>query len=124
MVEALLDSVILIDHLNGVQEATDWLATQDWSRLAISAITRAEVLAGASRDEYVHIAHLLDSFECLSLEAETADLAAEIRRDKRLRLPDAFQAAVAMLHHLDLVTRNTRDFGSERFDFVVVPYRL
>lgn len=124
MVEALLDSVILIDHLNGVGQSTAWLGSQDWNRLAISAITRAEVLAGAAQEESVHIAHLLDSFDCLPLEAETADRAARIRREKRLRLPDAFQAAVAELHRLDLVTRNTRDFRPDLFDFVVVPYEL
>ena len=124
MVEALIDSVIIIDHLNGVPAATEWLASEDWTRLAISAITRAEVMAGASEDESLHIASLLDSFECLPIQTDTADYAASIRRRFRLRLPDAFQAAVATLHHLRLVTRDTRDFDPDLFDFVVVPYRL
>jgi len=124
MVEKLLDSVILIDHLNGISEATQWLADEGWDRLAISAITRAEVLAGASREEVVHIGHLLDSFPCLPLDAEIADRAAAIRRETRLRLPDAFQAAVAEVHKLKLITRNTRDFSQEKFDYVVIPYEL
>ena len=124
MVEALLDSVIIIDHLNGVSQATAWLSSEDWHRMAISVITRAEVLAGASDDESPHIAHLLDSFECLALDLATADRAAQIRREYHLRLPDAFQAAVAELNHLSLVTRDTRDLRPDTFDYVVVPYRL
>ena len=124
MVEALLDSVILIDHLNGISAATEWLSREGWDRMAISAITRAEVMAGAAPEEIVHIGNLLDSFPCLSLDAETADRAASIRRKKRLRLPDAFQAALAEMHHLKLITRNTRDFSTEEFDYVVIPYRL
>ena len=124
MVKALLDSVILIDHLNGIRQATEWLASEEWSLLAISAITRAEVLNGASQEESLHIASLLDSFHCLPLDARTADRAAHYRREFRLRLPDAFQAAVAESNQLEFVTRNTRDFGSNMFDFVVVPYQL
>lgn len=43
----LLDSVILIDHFDGVAAATAYLRTVRSAR--ISAITRAEVLAGFTR---------------------------------------------------------------------------
>lgn len=124
MVEILLDSVILIDHLNGIPEATQWLADEGWDRMAVSAITRAEVLTGAAPEELAHIGSLLDSFICFPLDAETADRAASIRREKKLRLPDAFQAAVAEKRRLKLVTRNIRDFSPEKFDYVIVPYEL
>ena len=124
MVKALLDSVILIDHLNGIPQATEWLASEDWSVLAISAITRAEVLADASPEESLHIANLLDSFLCLPLETQTADRAAYYRQEFHMRLPDAFQAAVAELNQIELITRNTRDFDPDSLDFVVIPYCL
>jgi len=41
----LLDSVILIDHFNGVEAATTFLR-ECRSDAAISAITRAEVMTG------------------------------------------------------------------------------
>ena len=124
MVEGLLDSVILIDHLNGVRQATEWLALEEWNRLSVSAITRAEVLAGAKNEEFAHIAHLLDSFTFLPLDATTADRAAKIRREKHLRLPDAFQAAIAELNNLNLITRDGRDLNPDTFDYVVLPYHL
>ena len=124
MVTALLNSVILIDHLNGIPDAAEWLSETDWRSLAISSVTRAEVLAGASEHEFNHISLLLDSFSCLPLDAEIADRAAVIRRENRLRLPDAFQAAVAERHSLMLITRNTRDFPVSQFPYVHFPYSL
>ena len=41
----LLDSVIMIDHFNGVPPATAYLLEMQ-KKLAISVITRAEVLTG------------------------------------------------------------------------------
>jgi|GEM_PF-5947900 len=41
----LLDSVILIDHFNGIEQATEYLE-EVWGVAHISAITRAEVLTG------------------------------------------------------------------------------
>ena len=41
----LLDSVIMIDHFNAVPAATSYLSEMQ-GKLAISVITRAEVLAG------------------------------------------------------------------------------
>ena len=100
MVVALLDSVILIDHLNGISVATEWFAGEGWDRMAISASTRVEIMAGAKPEEVVYIGNQLDSFPCLS------------------------QAALVEIYHLKLITRNTRDFFTEEFDYVVIPYRL
>ena len=121
--KVLLDSVVLIDHLNGIAAATSYLG-QVRGEAAVSVMTRAEVLCGldAAAAELVRV--LLDRFVTLPIEREAADLAANLRRTHRWRLPDAFQAALAQLHGLKLATRNTRDFPPERFDFVVVPYTV
>jgi predicted nucleic acid-binding protein len=121
-VSVLLDSVILIDHLNGRDVATEYLRrTRDAS---ISVITRAEVLAGLDPYAVGTVKLLLERYRTLRIEAETADLAAELRRRNRWKLPDAFQAALAQLHNLQLATRNTRDFPPHEHRFVVVPYTL
>jgi predicted nucleic acid-binding protein len=67
---------------------------------------------------------LLNLFPTLPLTVETADVAARLRRTQRLKLPDAFQAAVAIQHELTLVTRNTRDFQPGGDPEVLIPYRL
>jgi predicted nucleic acid-binding protein len=118
----LLDSVILIDHLNGITVATRYLGSVRGA--AISLISRAEVLAGPSAVERELIAEWLDRFPVLPMGVAEADLAAELRRKFKWRLPDAFQAASAQIHGMKLATRNTRDFPPQRHQFVIVPYTV
>lgn len=119
----LLDSVIVIDHFNSTESATQFLREQG-KECALSAITRAEVLTGFSDEAEPLARELLDLFPTLALTAETANIAARLRRAQHLKLPDAFQAAVAIQNKLTLVTRNTRDFHTSAELKVLVPYRL
>lgn len=119
----LLDSVIFIDHFNAIDAATSFLR-EHGDDCAMSAVTRAEVLTGFNLQAEPLARGLLDLFPTLPLDAEAADLAAALRRSRHLKLPDAFQAAVAHQHELVLVTRNTRDFHGEGLPEVLVPYRL
>lgn len=118
----LLDSVILIDHFNGISEATMYLG-QTRAEAVISVVTRAEVLTGFdenAREER----NLLDEYKLLDITRPIADLAASLRREHGWKLPDAFQAALAQHHELKLATRNTKDFPPGSHGFVVVPYTL
>lgn len=121
--EVLLDSVILIDHFNGITAATDYLR-EVASRASISAITRAEVLTGFAPRPAALARRLLERFRLIVIDAAVADLAAKLRRQHRWKLPDALQAAAAQHHHLFLATRNTKDFDPRRHRFVRVPYVL
>ena len=117
----LLDSVILIDHLNGIPAATAYL--QGLPTASISVITRAEVLAGTDSRKVAVVTRLLNRYPTLGIDQAVADRAADLRRIHRWRLPDAFQAALTEIHGLQLATRNTKDFPPARFAWVVVPYR-
>lgn len=116
----LLDSVILIDHLNGIGAATRYL--ESLKDASISAITRAEVLAGLTPAEVPQVMEWLNRYPTLPIDRQTADLAADLRRQYKWKLPDALQAAVAQQHNLPLATRNTKDFPPRLFTFVIVPY--
>jgi predicted nucleic acid-binding protein len=118
----LLDSAILIDVLKGVTPGVRWLQGLRQGEAVISVITRAELLAGGPEGEQEAALSLCDLFECLDITQETADLAARLRRARRWKLPDAFQAALAQRHGLRLVTRNTKDFDPAVDAFVSVPY--
>jgi predicted nucleic acid-binding protein len=119
----LLDTVILVDHLNGIAAATRWLNTLKPGEAVISVITRAEVLVGADDSERNTVVDMLENWECLDITPEVADAAATLRRVHRWKLPDAFQAALAEHHGIKLATRNTKDFDPKRHDFVRIPYR-
>jgi predicted nucleic acid-binding protein len=122
-VKFLVDSVILIDHLNGIEAATRFLE-QHAERVAVSVITRAEVLSGARPRTAARLKRLLDLFPTLDISSEIADRAAAMRRKHRWKLPDAFQAALARHHRLRLATRDTRDFKPSTHRFVMVPYTI
>lgn len=122
-VKYLLDSVILIDHFNDIEAATNFLSDHG-SVCAVSVITRAEVLTGFQPRAEALARDLLNAFDAFPITVDIADHAAQLRRQAGWKLPDALQAAVAAHHGLTLVTRNTRDFQKNEWVDVLVPYRL
>lgn len=119
----LLDSAVLIDHLRGIAPAMAWMCGLNEGEAVISVITRAEVLAGGDSGESMAAFELCEQFACLPLTKETADHAADLRRTNGWKLPDAFQAALAIDHGLKLVTRNSKDFSEKKHAFALIPYR-
>jgi predicted nucleic acid-binding protein len=124
MIERLIDSVIIIDHLNGIQKATDFLRTLEPAETSISVITRAEILCGIQDSDREAVLGLLDQYGLLEIDRAAADLAAALRKNFGWKLPDAFQAALAQKHKIKLTTRNTKDFNPKKHRFVEIPYTL
>jgi hypothetical protein len=122
--DRLLDSVILIDHLNGAEKATRFLLSLNPLQTAISVITRAKILADLDEEGEKAVLPLLEQYHLLIIDRPIADLAARLRRTLGWKLPDAFQAALAQHHKVKLTTRNTKDFDPDKLDFVEVPYVL
>jgi predicted nucleic acid-binding protein len=109
LVNAVFDTNILIDLLNGRQEANTEL--ERYAILAISRISWIEVLSGARDTEDQNRAEsLLGHFEIIELDEPVAREAIRLRQQHRLRLPDAIIWAAAKLRDNLLVTRDSRDF--------------
>ena len=117
----LVDSVILIDLLNGIEAAGRFLSERE-GQLFLSAITRAEVLTGLEARQAEKVRAFLDRFPLHPIDAAVADEAARLKRLHRWKLPDALQAACAGIHGHRLATRNTKDFDPAKFHWVEVPY--
>jgi predicted nucleic acid-binding protein len=124
ILERLLDSVILIDHFNDIPQATAFISGLDPSRTAISVITYGEILVGFEEKAIREVKALLNHYHLLIIDEPIAERAAELRRRFAWKLPDAFQAALALHHHLKLCTRNTKQFHPTKHSFVEVPYKL
>lgn len=63
----LLDSVIVIDYLNGIAASRDWLLPR-MGDVAVSVVTRAEVLAGLSDEsDRTRALRLLDALPCFDV---------------------------------------------------------
>lgn len=120
--KAVFDTNIVIDYLKGIEAAREELERHP--RPLLSEISWMEVMVGASDDaERTRIRRFLARFDTLSIDNPIADMAVLIRRERRLRLPDAIIWATARSNEALLVTRNTRDFPADEPD-IRVPYRL
>jgi predicted nucleic acid-binding protein len=118
----VFDTNILIDYLNGIQEAVRELAR--YPAAAISTITWMEIMAGAEGEaEERTIRSFLRRFRQVSVDQAIAEAAFLLRRTHRIRLPDAIIWATARNEGTLLITRNTKEFPEEEPD-IRVPYRL
>lgn len=124
MLERLLDSVIIIDHLNGIEAATHFVLGLDPEKTAVSVITRAEILVGIEESDDKLVKAFLDQYRLLVIDKAVADLAAALRKTYHWKLPDAFQAAISVNNNITLTTRNTKDFDPTKHDFIEIPYSL
>ncbi len=119
---ALLDTNILIDYLGGVDAARDEIARYDAP--LISTITWMEVMVGASDErEMARLRWFLSGFGRVAIDDRVSELAVGIRRERRIRLPDAIIWASARSIGGLLVTRNTKDFPADA-PGVRVPYSI
>jgi predicted nucleic acid-binding protein len=120
-VKVLFDTNILIDYLNGIDAAREEIAA--YPHPMISTITWVEVMVGSQIDEEVAVRQFLDRFLQVQLDATVAERALSIRRQTRIRLPDAIIWASAQMEDALLVTRNSKDFSRLAPD-VRIPYSL
>lgn len=119
--KAVIDTNILIDYLHAVPQAQRELAL--YQNPAISVITWIEVMAGATAVTERSVRTFLQSFELAGIDLRVAELAALLRKTRRIKLPDAVIWATAQVHQCLLVSRNTRDFDSAD-PGIRVPYVL
>jgi hypothetical protein len=107
---AIVDSDVLIDYLQGENKAK--LELDRYPKREISIVSWMEIMAGAdSEEEEKACRGFLNSFIIHQLTMEVASEAVNIRKEHRIRLPDAIVWATARNQGCLLVTRNTKDFA-------------
>ena len=122
MSEYVLDTVILVDALLGVEQAKRELLSR--RRHWISRLTWTEIMAGAHPDGDGDAEDFLRFFSVIEVSEEIGRRAALIRsQQKTIRLPDAIIWASAQTTGRILVTRNIRDFPA-KMPGIRVPYTL
>lgn len=123
--KALLDSNILIDYLNGIEAARKEIAR--YPQPHISVITWMEVMAGSDPDSDPQadqeIRAFLSRFTQVPIDSDIAELAVSLRRERRMRPPDAIIQASARKLGALLVSRNSKDFPTDD-PGVRMPYTL
>ncbi len=122
MKAAVFDTNILIDFANAHEEARAIIRRCD--ERMISVITWVEFLTGVPYPKMEEAkAFLSDMFDIIYPDEEIYNMALDIRREKRLKLPDATIHATAKHLNVPLVTRNTKDFDETMPD-ICVPYDI
>jgi predicted nucleic acid-binding protein len=120
--QAVFDTNIIIDYLNGIEAAKKELARCTFK--AISIISYIETLVGLQ--EYNHaqeIKMFLNTFHVFNVDHEIADISIDVRRKYKLKVPDAIILATAQHANAVLITRNTKDFSSD-IPMLRVPYSI
>ena len=114
----LVDSNIIIYHLNGEKIATNFLKNNK-NEIAISQITYVEVLSfNFTKEQENIVKELLEQFIILDIDIKISKTAVEIRKLKKIKLPDNLIASTAKVYNLTLVTRNTKDFKALNIEFI------
>jgi len=104
------DNLSSYDHFNNIPNPTELIPGLDPDKTEISVISRAEILVGLE-DKIIGMARsLLGRYTLLIIHEDIADRAAELRKMYGWKLPDAFQAAMAIYNHIKLSTRDTKNF--------------
>ncbi len=110
--KALFDTNILVDYLKGIDEARAEIDRHN-QRL-ISVVTWMELLVGPRNEEEEDVVEMFArDFRVVEITRMVARGAVEIRRTRRIRLPDAIIWASARAESALLITRNTKDFPAD-----------
>ncbi len=112
--EYLFDTDILIYFLagrlpEGILERIDDILKYSF---CISIITKLEILGwkGHTEESFMETKSFLEDAVVIGLGDEIEDEAIDLRRRRKIKLPDAVIAATAIVHQKILITNNEKDF--------------
>ena len=118
---AVFDTNILIDYLLGFAQANKEILL--YPNPQISIITKMEILIGSTTENEELIRKFLNNFTIVSINDDIVEIAVSIRKEHKIRLPDALIWATAKYKNSLLITRNIKDFSNQAPD-IKIPYQL
>jgi predicted nucleic acid-binding protein len=88
----------------------------------ISIINKIELLGFSTVTP--EIIEFTDSTNIINLTEDVANQTINLRKKRKIKLPDAIIAATALVHNLTLISRNSKDFDEiDGLEFIN-PYEL
>lgn len=128
MAAILLDTSVILDHLNGRLERTEYLdrLIEQGHFLACCPVNITEVYAGLRSGEEEKTQAFLDSLEFFPVTPQIARQAGLLRRDWRqkgqtLSYADVTIAAVALSNGVPLLTDNRKHFPMPELQLLPLP---
>lgn len=125
----LTDTNIIIYYLGGIQlseKALDFIDNIFSEEKNISVITRMELLAFRfqnSADEK-KVKAFVKSTSVFQLSSDVEKAAIKLRKNYKMKLPDAVIAATAITNGFTLLTRNSKDFKKIKGLMLINPFEL
>ena len=110
----LMDTNVGIDLLGGLlsSKVIKWLDNQILeSNISISVINEIELLGfNMTSVEAEDLQDLVNNVIVLELSRNIVNQTIQLKKIKKMKLPDAIIAATALVHNLTIVSRNKSDF--------------
>ena len=121
----LIDTNVWIDALSGKISASTFLkftVQADWA--GYSSITRLELFGypDIKDEEEAKISELIRFFVEIPVDSSVIDRAIIIRKNLRIKVPDAIIASSAIENECSLITHNTEDFKNITGLNIIDPY--
>lgn len=124
----LIDTNVAIDYIGETlpEKALNELDSFFDGKFYISIINKIELLGfnNISADEEQNFHKLINASTILNLTDDIVTKTIEVRKQFKIKLPDAIIAATALTHNLTIVTRNTKDFEKIKSVEILNPYYL
>jgi len=120
----LIDTNVVIDFSHGIlpEKSKKMVAKVLNEEPIISAITQIELLG------FSIVPPQIESFvrytSIIGINDSIIEETIRIRKNCRIKLPDAIIAATALVHNLTLLTRNTTDFKNINNLNIINPYEI
>lgn len=120
----LLDSNLIVYHLSGSNEASE-IIRKHVDSVSISAVTRIEVLGFSfpSSEAERKATNFINALLTHQISPQIVERTISLRKQFRIKIPDALIAATALCHQLTLVTRNSNDFEHIPELLITNPYK-
>jgi predicted nucleic acid-binding protein len=123
----LIDSNSLIDYLSGKlpEEGMSFMNKIINNTPNISVITKIEVLGYKTTTKaYKLLSDFVEDSIVLGLADEVVMKTIDIRKSKKIKIPDAIIAATALVNQFSIITHNTKDFENIKGLKVIDPFTV
>ncbi len=123
----LLDSNAVIDYLSGkLPENGMSFMNQVINDIPyISVITKIEILGFKTTPEAFRLlSSFVEDSVVLGLSENIVEQTIELRKENKIKTPDAIIAATALVNQLKLISHNTKDFDKIAGLKIVDPYEV
>ena len=125
--QCLIDSNVIIDYLGGKipVDKREFMNAVINDMPAVSIISKIEVLGfNAPADELKLLEYFFTDVLVLEMNNQIVEQTILLRRNTKMKTPDAIIAATALVYDLTLITRNTADFKNIQGLHIIDPYTV